>query len=486
MIAFYIQHKNEFSDKARYVWRSLAKMMGVDWREVDAADAAGDAAALVVYGAGMPQGAAAGLPVLLIAQSENPSATRTKSDVRRIQSMQHHHPAEIISLYQSAPEPLPKPLYCDSETKALVISRSENRAHVGVDVLATCFYFLSLENERRAAQRDSFNRFQRTSSPLGEEIYEQPVVDRYAALIKSLLREMAGDDVCRAVWPEGKSFAVALSHDVDRIRTWTFHKARRALRASHSSQPVLARTAGLLRSLTFPENWLGNFNFITRLEQKFDARSTFFFVSRHRHRLDPTYKLSSQRLQRGIGIIKERGGSFGLHGTIPSASGGGLHVVEKDALQESVNAEVNGVRQHYLCFDENTPKHWQEAGLKYDSTLGFAYDTGYRCGTSFPFNLHDGSAESPVIEIPLVLMDTVLFLESKQHLYAAQAWQVIEQHLQETKANNGLLTINWHNSDLHPHDVYGYSQLYLRILQWTREQGGWPASTDEVYEWWAA
>ena len=123
--------------------------------------------------------------------------------------------------------------------------------------------------------------------------------------------------------------------------------------------------------------------------------------------------------------------------------------------------------------------------MKYDSTLGFSYHTGYRCGTSFPFLLHDGAQELPIYEIPLVLMDTVLFLESKQFLSAAGAWKVIEQHLEETKRNAGLLTINWHNSDLHPYDVYGYSQLYIKILKWTQENNGWLASTDAVYNWWA-
>ena len=485
MIAFYIQNKDEFREKARYVWRTLAKIMGLDWREVNAVnEAGGNAAALVIYGKSIPDAAPAGIPVVLIAQRDDRSGALTAADVRGIESMQHHHPREIVSLFQSSLPPLPKPLYCDSETKSVMISRSSARAHIAVDLLATCFYFLSLENERQSPQRDKFNRFQRNFSPLGEAIYEHPVVDRYAALLKSLLQEMAGEAVCRPVWPNSTSFAVALSHDVDRIRTWTFHKARRALRGGRSKKNILAQSLTLLRSVTFPENWLGNFNFITRIEQKFETSSTFFFVSRHRHKLDPTYKLFSPRLRRGIERVKKRGSAIGLHGTIPSASVGGLLGVEKGSLQDFAGIDVKGVRQHYLCFSEATPSNWLKAGLKYDSTLGFSYHTGYRCGTSFPFYLHDGQSESPMLEIPLVLMDTVMFLESKQHLSAAQAWTVIEQHLQETKANNGLLTINWHNSDLHPHDVYGFSQLYLRILQWTQEQGGWLASTDEVYEWW--
>ncbi len=241
-----------------------------------------------------------------------------------------------------------------------------------------------------------------------------------------------------------------------------------------------------MKSLTFPENWLGNFNFISQLEKKFDAASTFFLVSKHRHNLDPNYKLGSHRMLVGISLLKSRGCSLGLHGTIPSATAPGYLAAEQNQLEYFNEAHVLGGRQHYLCFTENTPKMWQEAELKYDSTLGFSYDTGYRCGTSLPFYLHNGANELPVLEIPLILMDTVLFLESKQFLSAAQAWKVIEQHLEETRRNGSLLTLNWHNSDLHPYDVYGYSQLYVRILKWAQEHGGWLASTDQVYKWWSS
>ena len=486
MIGFYIQQKDEFLDRARYTWRTLSRMMGVDSVDIESLDALNGISALVIYGDNIAASLPQEMPVILIARSDyRKSDSLTALDVRSIISMQHRHPKEIIALFESALAPLSKPLYCDEKSKTVMISRSSNRVHVAEDVPATCFYFLSMENERRTQERDLFNRFQRNFSPLGEKIYEHPVIDRYASLLKSLLQELIGSEPFKPIWPNEKKFAVALTHDVDRIRTWTFHKARRALKGQ-SNKNLFKRLTGLVRSIFFPENWLGNFNFITRLEQKFGASSTFFFVSKHRHRLDPTYKLSSQRLQQGLRIIKERGCDVGIHGTIPSAAGGGLLGVEKVSLQNFVGKDIVGGRQHYLCFSAETPVRWTEAGLKYDSTLGFSYDAGYRCGTSFPFFLCDGDKESPILELPLILMDTVMFLESKQHLSAEQAWHVIEKHLQETKNNSALLTINWHNSDLHPYDVYGYSQLYLRILQWAQEQGGWLASTDQIYEWWAA
>jgi hypothetical protein len=487
MIGFYIQNKNNFSDKVRYVFRQLAKMIGVQMVEINDLSKSLDRIDLLfIYGDVLPV-ANTSLLVVFIAQSDySQNAALNHFDVQSIETNIDGLPKSINYLFSAEIPQLPTPVYIDSKSSELMIGRDDHRVHCAVDIVATCFYFLSLENERRATDRDHFHRFQKNYSPIGEDIYDSPVVDRYANVLRHLITSLVAGYKLQPIWPENKPFAVALSHDVDRIPTWTFTKAKRALRGENSPyKNPISRAFRLAQSVTFPENWLGNFNFISRLEQRFDAHSNFFFVSRHRHDLDPTYKLDSQIIKQGINSLQRRGCDVGVHGTIPSSTNEGFLELEKEDLEFFINKDVIGGRQHYLCFTKETTSYWKNANLKYDSTLGFSYHTGYRCGTSFPFLLHDGAQELPIYEIPLVLMDTVLFLESKQFLSAAGAWKVIEQHLEETKRNDGLLTINWHNSDLHPYDVYGYSQLYIKILKWAQENNGWLASTDAVYDWWA-
>lgn len=478
-----IQHQNEFSEAARYVFRTLGAMIGVEWRETNVPEAAGNV--LVYYGSEPPRTAR---PLIFIPQANASLAAKIAgSDVIRLEccGQDLRLPSENYAFFMMPTPLLDQPLYCDAVSSQPVISRYENRIHFGFDLIALCYYFLTLQNEAQAEKRDGFGRFQRSFSPLGEAIYDYPVVDRYATLLRLLLKMISPALSLQPLWPENRPFALALSHDVDRIQTWTFRKARRALRSFRSTNTgLLRRTAQLTRSLLQPENWLGNFSFITELEQSYGAGSTVFMVSRSRHKLDPSYRLNSWRIRRAVRLINRQGRRIQLHGSIPSAKSEAFLSEERRLLQHAVGQPVTGGRQHYLCFDQETPGGWLEAGLLYDSTLGFSYNTGYRCGTSFPFHLHDGKKELPILEIPLILMDTVLFLESKRHLSAEQAWKVIERHLQETRSNHGLLTLNWHNSDLHPHDLHGYSQLYERILDWTRRENGWPASLDEVYEWW--
>ncbi len=486
MIGFFLQHKNAFREHARYTFRQLGKMIGVRMVEIDDPTNGLDYLDLLfIYGDSLPK-TPKHIPIIFLAQTDYAQrAALTPHDVSHLKPVDSMWPESILYLFKKDIALRSRPLYVDEKSTDTLISRDDKSVVSAVDIISTCFYFLSLENERRATDRDRFHRFQKDFSPLGDTIYDMPVVDRYATLLRGLIQQLVPQIEFQPLWPNDTNFAVALTHDVDRIPTWTITKAKRALRSAHSpyKNPV-GRLFRVIQSISYPENWLGNFNFISRLEQRFGAASTFFFVSRHRHELDPNYKLNSPIISQGINLVKNRGGQVGIHGTIPSSMDNGFLELEKEDLEFFINDDVVGGRQHYLCFTDDTPTYWQNAKLKYDSTLGFSYHTGYRCGTSFPFNLHDGKQESPIIELPLILMDTVLFLESKQFLSAAHAWPVIEAHLEETKRNSALLTINWHNSDLHPYDVYGYSDLYVKILQWAQEHNGWLASTDQVYDWW--
>ncbi|RPI02855.1 MAG: hypothetical protein EHM72_03110 [Calditrichaeota bacterium] len=480
MISVYLENKAS-AEQIRYVLRAWAPMIGITWQETDLPQAP-EGEALIYYGR-----TDLGINGLWIQANADENVLPSLIQPRKMRRTNDDptFPEELWVDFLSTISIEGKPLYRIQENERGVILHNEQRVMVAFDMFALIFALLTRRNELDTPQRDRFGRFQRSFSRLDPALYEYPIVDRYASLLRRLLQLLNPAIQFEPRWPAGYPFAVALSHDVDRIQTWTLHKARRALRSSHARERNLfSRVRLLLGSLMQPENWLGNFGYISELEHRYDAASTFFMVAKSRHKLDPRYRLNSWRMSRAIRLLRHKGWSIQLHGSIPSAKDEAFLHHERSLLQQATGSSVMGIRQHYLCFEEETAAHWQHVGLVYDSTLGFSYDSGYRCGTSFPFRLHDGKKELSVLEIPLILMDTVLFLESKQFLSAEQAWTVIERHLEETRANQGLLTLNWHNSDLHPRDLYGYSQLYERILDWSRRHNGWLTSLDDVYRWW--
>ena len=352
---------------------------------------------------------------------------------------------------------------------------------------------LSLENERRTNHRDELNRFHKAYSPLGEEIYQYPIVDQYLLLLEKFIKEGSKSEKSfrfESRWPDGHSFALSLSHDVDSLRTWTFSKAKRTLRESWKDGKIckfLAKPIEIFYSLSLRENWSGNFRYIAELESRYHGNSTFFFATKRRTQLDPIYKLKWQRIVDGFEQIMKNNSYIGLHGSLSSYENGDYLAEEKAILEKSIQNTVKGLRQHYLRFDINRSfDAIAEAGFQYDSTLGFSHHLGYRCGTSmpfFPFSRQRGIAYS-FLEIPLVVMDIVLYLESRLYLTREEAWNILEQHLTLAYENGGCFTVNWHNNNINVADAFGYSKMYEKMLNWAFEKNAWICSLDDLHDWW--
>ena len=482
----------DFAAPFRYVVRHLFRIMGYKYSE-GSAEGLDNVQAVLSYGAIRPD-TTPEIPWLTIGAVADYQKTKQAASLQRAflnVDDRADFPIQINALFDCDMPELQRAVYINQSGEP-VISRSQFDFVCRFDLIATCFYILTLEQERRTNKRDEYGRFQQVHCPLDNSIYDFPVIDRIARVIRALLSSrLSGKmNALSGIWPDKKRFAVALSHDVDRIRTWTFRKARRTLAPVIRTRPWsgLFYSAGYMFHLfVCPENWLFNFKTITQMEKKFSAASTFFFVQQRRTRIDPGYSLYSTRLRRGISIVKKAGSAIGLHGTITAGRNAGQLQEEREGLEKAIGRTVSGCRQHYLIFDPD--KTWaamQKAGFRFDSTLGFADAAGYRCGTGFPFHPWDPQEqkEMKLLEIPLVLMDTVLFLESKQGLTAANSRPLVYRLLDETRDNAACLTVNWHNSDLFANDLSGFSDLYQSILEWTIEHNGWLCTLDELHNWW--
>ncbi|NQT24376.1 hypothetical protein HQ585_03375 [candidate division KSB1 bacterium] len=385
-------------------------------------------------------------------------------------------PTECFSLFQKKVS-ASRIIWMQSQSEPdFNISVSENEAICSIDIAATVFYSLSLGNEKRTPKRDQYGRFKSTFSPLGEDYYQTPVVDRLVRLLRELIQYGAarqGVEGFVSVWPHGKSFVTALSHDVDKFQNWTLAKIKRSWQASHSLRPLLLAMSPISRS--------GNFRFIHELEARYGGSSTTFLVGQKRTKRDPGYSLKDGRIQNQLSSLP----SIGLHGSFSGATTSGHTIEERRRVEEATDRRIMGVRSHYLMFDpDQTFNLFTEAGLIYDSTLGFAEAAGWRCGTGFPYHPWNFQERQPhsILELPLVVMDTSLFLYAG--LSADQAWERISPILEETKANGSCLAVNWHNNNLHSGDATGYTKLYETILDWSKSNGGWITATDSLIQHW--
>jgi peptidoglycan/xylan/chitin deacetylase (PgdA/CDA1 family) len=335
-------------------------------------------------------------------------------------------------------------------------------------------------------------------NPLG--LLYRPVVDEHYL-------ENGGE---KPVWPEGKPFAVCLTHDVDEVSLATLKQSFRAkllqLATTKSAYDKLKISLGFASALIKAygrrnqrdplhcyETWLN-------IEKEAGARSTFFFwpglgsVSK-RHDSDCLYELHDSivfdnqkcSIAEMIQEIDCRGWEIGLHPSWYSVNDINELKRQKESLENVIGHEIVSVRQHYLHYDiRTTPKIHTAAGFKYDSTLGFNDNIGFRFGTCYPWNLHDLEANEAlsILEIPLIIQDTAMLGSVKgMSLDEDTSFQYVVQIIQSVEKVGGILTVLWHpNYIIRPE----WWNLYLRILQYLKSKNAWFGSVQEVGSWWQA
>jgi peptidoglycan/xylan/chitin deacetylase (PgdA/CDA1 family) len=330
------------------------------------------------------------------------------------------------------------------------------------------------------------------------ELLYRPVVDEHHL-------ETGGQ---KPTWPNGKQFAVCLTHDVDAVSLYSLKQSLRArkmqlLNASSAFQKVKSLigtgiallSAGIHIRRQDPlhcyERWL-------EAEKEYGAHSTFFFwpglnAVTKRHNTDCLYELSdsvvfdNQRctVAEMIREIDRQGWEIGLHPSWYSYNDVDELKRQKEFLEEALGNEIVSIRQHYLHYDVRiTPAVHAKAGFKYDSTLGFNDNVGFRFGTCYPWHLYDLKAEKELTtkEIPLIIQDGAMLNPTKgMRLDEDTAFQYIEQITETVEKVGGVLTLLWHPDSIIKPDWWN---LYLKTLSYLLEKDPWFASVKETGEWW--
>ena len=309
----------------------------------------------------------------------------------------------------------------------------------------------------------------------------------------------------KPTWPDEKPFAVCLTHDVDAVSLYSVKQSLRSrnlqLLNGGAFQKVrslvgvgvdLAR-AGIRNKQKDPlycyERWL-------TAERKCGAHSTFFFwpglsAVTKRHHTDCIYELTDPvvfdnqkcTVAEMIREIDWQGWEIGLHPSWYAFDDANELKRQKEAVETILGHEIVSLRQHYLHYDIRvTPAVHAAAGFKYDSTLGFNDNVGFRFGTCYPWQLYDLQAEEElsIMEIPLIIQDGAMLNPDKgMRLDEDTAFQYIEQITEAVEKVGGVLTLLWHsNYIINP---LGWN-LYLRILKYLEEKDAWFGTVKEVGE----
>jgi peptidoglycan/xylan/chitin deacetylase (PgdA/CDA1 family) len=182
--------------------------------------------------------------------------------------------------------------------------------------------------------------------------------------------------------------------------------------------------------------------------------------------------------------MDSRGWEIGLHPTWYAFNDVEKLRREKLELEDVLRKQIESVRHHYLHYDiRQTPRVQEKVGFKYDSTLGFNRNIGFRFGTSYPWKLYDleRKNQTNVMEVPLIIQDGALLRSKGLDVNENIALEYVIEIADRVKSVGGVLTLLWHPSKIVNAEWWS---LYKRVLEYLDKQGAWFATISQLGSWW--
>jgi hypothetical protein len=367
-------------------------------------------------------------------------------------------------------------------TRFPCITRNELGVTIGIDIFRETGYLLSGHLDSIRPSLDITSQ---------KELAAKPVIDFLENLLFEVIliacRERAVPLIQKSYWPEGKKCAVCLTHDVDEIKK-TYQWISRPLRYAgrRDFRGCKGQVHSFIQKIRGTEPYY-TYEDIIRIEHDLGVKSTYFilkesgqpnlFSKKTWYLYGRNRTLQSREMRALTTRLKENGDEVAIHGSYLSYKDPELLKEETRELEQLTHERVIGTRQHNLNLEVRQTWEYQvNAGLRYDTTLGFKDTIGFRWGTSFPFFPNTGKELLPLLEIPLIIMD--ICLESRINRIA-DCLRIAD----EVERYQGVLTLLWHPPIFNILEYPDYRDIYIHIIQHCLDNGAWIARARDIYEW---
>lgn len=358
-------------------------------------------------------------------------------------------------------------------------------------------FWLTMLSEARHPGRDEHGRPPAVGSLLAaHDRLERPPVEDYARLLSRRLAAVGHGGPHQPRWPNGKRYAVALTHDVDAperpnharmmLRRLLLGGASR--RESYWGLRAELSRHGLAQALIAPitRRFEWDFSAFTELERKYGLVSAFYFASinsREGHPLDVPYDIRARRYRRLFDRLTADGWEIGLHASYLGGPAGSVRH-QRDALRR-LAGQIEGLRHHYLRLSPGDPLQSlaaaAEAGLGYDTSVGFNDAPGFRAGTALPFEPLTAEREGRrgLVELPMTIADMHLPREDVRATV-----EIVLEHLEKVRGLGGLAVLNWHVGNWRRCPAWreSYRAACARLAE---DEAAWVALPSEVADWWS-
>ncbi len=314
------------------------------------------------------------------------------------------------------------------------------------DIFSAAFYMLSRYEEYLPSARDAHGRFVGARSVAYRGGFlRKPVVDIWARYLAAALVKRYPVITIRH-----NDFDSLLTFDVDQPFAY---KSRGFIRSMGGLVKGFAGTGAKpverLRTMTGQiKDPYDSFDYIDEQVKVHGCKTLYFFPTGNPGPYDHNPPYKDREYTSTIRKYDMIAGS-GLHPSYYSAGRPKTLKMEVERYRHLTGHHPERARQHWLLLHMPlTYQSFEAAGIKYDYTMGYADEPGFRAGIARPFLFYDITREkiTGLTVVPFQVMDGTL----RQYLYLSPeaATGVIREMIDTTRNAGGLFVSVWHNTSL--------------------------------------
>lgn len=334
---------------------------------------------------------------------------------------------------------------------------SEDGKTCFLDIFGSAFFMLTRYEEVVKDDKDEYDRFPAKASLAYQEGFlERPIINEYLEILWQWLTKYEVN-----LKRKKRSFSIIPTHDVDHplwgLNVSNFIKLK-VLMGDLIKRCSIKRFIFRVKEIyglviKNGVNSYNNFEEIMNMDEGAGLKGIYFLMNQMgKSDLDGNYDINDKRIQEIIKSITQRNHVIGLHPSFCTYKSKENLQAEVNSLKKNLgvtSCDKFGARQHFLRWEY--PTTWQiynEAGINYDMTVGYADWAGYRCGTCYEYPVFNVKSHKrlDLMEYPLIVMDSTIFERQYMGLSENDAISKVLYLREQCKKYGGNFVILWHNT----------------------------------------
>ena len=341
-----------------------------------------------------------------------------------------------------------------------------------IDLIGGAFRLLAFLDESQVAEdeRDRLGVFHTDALPESRRVLRaEPIMENHVRKLSAILDAPEMHDNIMAKWPNGKKWALLVTHDTDAVHLGAgaeiaFNLAKAIIRRQSLRFKMIKDGFRAMRN-PIAENPLYGFTRWQEIERAKSIRSAFYLFLRQHVSFDLNDCRSSVGDRRfkwkELRTMANDGWEFGLHPPILAKGNLDEFLSGKRYIEENIECPIFGLRHHYWALDWRKPhltyrKH-VNAGFRYDLSIAWQDAPGFRAGTCFPFRPWDPSRSRglDIYAIPTSILDGhVIPSQDGSEFDLEQSSIAAKEILDKVRKHEGVANLDWHTEAACNHYLY--------------------------------